>query len=113
MFTVRPAPAATSAPNLGVVELTIALHRVFSTPRSTSFVFDVAHQGYVHKMLTGRADRIHTIRTYKGSTASCCAPNPSTIAYGAGHAGTACPPPSAWPPRATSPAATTTWSRRR
>ena len=40
-------------PNLGVVELTIALHRVFSTP-DDQFVFDVAHQGYVHKLLTGR-----------------------------------------------------------
>src|SRR5688572_1714185 len=40
-------------PNLGVVELTIALHRVFSTPED-QFVFDVAHQGYVHKLLTGR-----------------------------------------------------------
>ena len=52
-------------PNLGVVELSIALHRVFSTP-ADNFVFDVAHQGYVHKMLTGRAEQIHTIRTYKG-----------------------------------------------
>ena len=43
-------------PNLGVVELSIALHRVFNTP-DDKFVFDVAHQGYVHKMLTGRADR--------------------------------------------------------
>jgi len=42
-------------PNLGVVELTIALHRVFSTP-DDKFVFDVAHQGYVHKILTGRND---------------------------------------------------------
>src|SRR5271170_2566152 len=40
-------------PNLGVVELTIALHRVFSTP-DDQLVFDVAHQGYVHKLLTGR-----------------------------------------------------------
>src|SRR5271168_5125669 len=40
-------------PNLGVVELTIALHRVFETP-TDSLVFDVAHQGYVHKLLTGR-----------------------------------------------------------
>ena len=40
-------------PNLGVVELTLALHRVFSTPED-QFVFDVAHQGYVHKLLTGR-----------------------------------------------------------
>ncbi len=52
-------------PNLGVVELTIALHRVFSTP-TDSLVFDVAHQGYVHKMLTGRAPLIHTIRTFQG-----------------------------------------------
>jgi len=40
-------------PNLGVVELTIALHRVFNTPED-QLVFDVAHQGYVHKLLTGR-----------------------------------------------------------
>ncbi|MDE3085089.1 MAG: 1-deoxy-D-xylulose-5-phosphate synthase, partial [Verrucomicrobiota bacterium] len=40
-------------PNLGVVELTIALHRVFDTP-ADQIVFDVAHQGYVHKLLTGR-----------------------------------------------------------
>ena len=43
-------------PNLGVVELTIALHRVFDTPRDR-FVMDVSHQGYVHKMFTGRLDR--------------------------------------------------------
>jgi 1-deoxy-D-xylulose-5-phosphate synthase len=43
-------------PNLGVVELTIALHRVFETPKD-KFVFDVSHQGYVHKMFTGRLDR--------------------------------------------------------
>ena len=52
-------------PNLGVVELSIALHRVFDTPKDR-FVFDVAHQGYVHKMLTGRWDRIHTIRQHDG-----------------------------------------------
>src|SRR5215471_12117820 len=46
-------------PNLGVVELTIALHRVFETPRDR-FVMDVSHQGYVHKMFTGRLDRFHT-----------------------------------------------------
>ena len=40
-------------PNLGVVELTIALHRVFTTPKD-KFVFDVSHQGYVHKLFTGR-----------------------------------------------------------
>ncbi|MCU0797591.1 MAG: 1-deoxy-D-xylulose-5-phosphate synthase [Akkermansiaceae bacterium] len=75
-------------PNLGVVELTIALHRVFSTPKD-SFVFDVAHQGYVHKMLTGRADRIHTIRTYEGLNGFLLRSESEHDSYGAGHAGTA------------------------
>src|SRR5690348_13924882 len=52
-------------PNLGVVELTIALHRVFTAPQD-KFVFDVSHQGYVHKMFTGRLDRIDTMRQYEG-----------------------------------------------
>ncbi len=52
-------------PNLGVVELTIALHRVFNTPRDR-FVMDVSHQGYVHKMFTGRLDRFSTMRQYGG-----------------------------------------------
>ncbi|MEG2248953.1 MAG: 1-deoxy-D-xylulose-5-phosphate synthase N-terminal domain-containing protein, partial [Akkermansia sp.] len=51
-------------PNLGVVELSIALHRVFSTPKD-KILFDVSHQSYVHKLLTGRADRISTIRQYQ------------------------------------------------
>jgi 1-deoxy-D-xylulose-5-phosphate synthase len=75
-------------PNLGVVELTIALHRVFTTP-DDKFVFDVAHQGYVHKMLTGRADRIHTIRTFKGLNGFLLRSESEHDAYGAGHAGTA------------------------
>lgn len=75
-------------PNLGVVELSIALHKVFSTPKD-KFVFDVAHQGYVHKMLTGRADRIHTIRTYKGLNGFLLRSESEHDAYGAGHAGTA------------------------
>ena len=48
-------------PNLGVVELTLAMHYVFDTPVDR-FLFDVSHQAYVHKLLTGRADRFHTIR---------------------------------------------------
>ncbi len=75
-------------PNLGVVELTIALHKVFATP-DDKFVFDVAHQGYVHKMLTGRADKIHTIRTYKGLNGFLLRSESEHDAYGAGHAGTA------------------------
>jgi 1-deoxy-D-xylulose-5-phosphate synthase len=75
-------------PNLGVVELTIALHRVFSTP-TDKLIFDVAHQGYVHKMLTGRASRIHTIRTYQGLNGFLLRAESAHDAYGAGHAGTA------------------------
>lgn len=75
-------------PNLGVVELTIALHRVFNTPKD-KFVFDVAHQGYVHKMLTGRADQIDTIRQYKGLNGFLLRTESEHDAYGAGHAGTA------------------------
>lgn len=75
-------------PNLGVVELTIALHRVFNTPED-KFVFDVAHQGYVHKMLTGRADKIDTIRQYKGLNGFLLRSESEHDAYGAGHAGTA------------------------
>src|SRR3979490_2693496 len=52
-------------PNLGVVELTIALHRVFETPRD-KFVFDVSHHGSVHKMFTGRLDRIGALRQNQG-----------------------------------------------
>ena len=75
-------------PNLGVVELTVAMHRVFSTPED-KFVFDVSHQGYVHKMLTGRAAQIHTIRTYKGLNGFLLRSESPHDAYGAGHAGTA------------------------
>ena len=75
-------------PNLGVVELSVALHRVFSTP-TDKFVFDVSHQGYVHKMLTGRADKIHTIRTYKGLNGFLLRSESEHDCYGAGHAGTA------------------------
>ncbi len=75
-------------PNLGVVELSIALHAVFSTP-ADKFVFDVSHQGYVHKMLTGRAATIDTIRTYEGLNGFLLRTESEHDAYGAGHAGTA------------------------
>ena len=52
-------------PNLGVVELTVALHRVFDSPRD-QVVFDTGHQAYVHKMLTGRLDRFDTLRQQGG-----------------------------------------------
>ena len=75
-------------PNLGVVELTIALHRVFDSPRD-KFLFDVSHQGYVHKMLTGRADKIDTIRQYEGLNGFLLRTESEHDCYGAGHAGTA------------------------
>jgi len=75
-------------PNLGVVELTIALHRVFNTPKDR-LVFDVSHQGYVHKMFTGRLDRIHTMRQYEGLNGFLLRTESEHDCYGAGHAGTA------------------------
>ncbi|MGV3662895.1 MAG: 1-deoxy-D-xylulose-5-phosphate synthase [Prosthecobacter sp.] len=74
-------------PNLGVVELTLAMHRVFDTPKDR-FVFDVAHQGYIHKMLTGRWDRIHTIRQHDGLNGFLLRTESEHDCYGAGHAGT-------------------------
>jgi 1-deoxy-D-xylulose-5-phosphate synthase len=53
------------APNLGVVELTLALHRVFESPRD-KIIWDVGHQSYPHKLVTGRFDRFHTLRTRGG-----------------------------------------------
>ncbi|MEW6669668.1 MAG: 1-deoxy-D-xylulose-5-phosphate synthase [Thermodesulfobacteriota bacterium] len=53
------------APNLGVVELTLALHYVFDAPRD-KILWDVGHQSYTHKLITGRRDRFHTLRTYGG-----------------------------------------------
>jgi 1-deoxy-D-xylulose-5-phosphate synthase len=53
------------APNLGVVELTIALHYVFDAPRD-KIIWDVGHQSYTHKLLTGRRDSFHTLRTHGG-----------------------------------------------
>ena len=52
-------------PNLGVVELTVAMHRVFDSPRD-AIIFDTGHQAYVHKMLTGRVDRFDTLRQQGG-----------------------------------------------
>jgi len=76
-------------PNLGVVELTLALHRVFSTPED-QFVFDVAHQGYVHKLLTGRGgDFFRKLRQTGGASGFLTRSESPHDAFGAGHAGTA------------------------
>ncbi len=76
-------------PNLGVVELTIALHRVFSTP-DDQFVFDVAHQGYVHKLLTGRGGPFfQKLRQNDGASGFLYRAESPHDSFGAGHAGTA------------------------
>lgn len=75
------------APNLGVVELTIALHKVFSSPVD-KIIWDVGHQSYVHKLLTGRSSKFSTLRKYKGITGF---PNPNESEYDAfisGHSST-------------------------
>jgi len=75
------------APNLGVVELTVALHKVFRTPRD-KIVWDVGHQSYVHKILTGRRDAFPTLRQYQGL---CGFPKRSESphdAFGTGHSST-------------------------
>src|SRR5579872_6934250 len=74
-------------PNLGVVELTLAMHYVFDTPKD-HFVFDVSHQAYVHKLLTGRRDRFHTIRQPGGLNGFMLRTESEHDCYGAGHAGT-------------------------
>lgn len=75
-------------PNLGVVELTIALHYCFSTPKD-KFVWDVSHQTYVHKLLTGRKSRFNTIRTTDGLNGFALRSESEHDCYGAAHAGTA------------------------
>jgi 1-deoxy-D-xylulose-5-phosphate synthase len=76
-------------PNLGVVELTLALHRVFTTPRD-QFVFDVAHQGYVHKLLTGRGGPFfRKLRQSDGASGFLYRAESEHDSFGAGHAGTA------------------------
>jgi 1-deoxy-D-xylulose-5-phosphate synthase len=75
-------------PNLGVVELTLALHAVFNTPED-KILFDVSHQAYVHKILTGRRDRFETIRQPGGLNGFMLRTESEHDCYGAGHAGTA------------------------
>ena len=75
------------APNLGVVELTLALHRVLDLP-TDRLVWDVSHQTYVHKMLTGRRDRFHTIRKGGGLSGFAMRSESKYDPFGAGHAST-------------------------
>jgi 1-deoxy-D-xylulose-5-phosphate synthase len=75
-------------PNLGVVELTIALHAAFNTPED-KILFDVSHQAYIHKILTGRRKRFETIRQPDGLNGFMLRTESEHDCYGAGHAGTA------------------------
>lgn len=75
------------APTLGVVELSVALHKVFNSPED-KIIWDVGHQAYAHKILTGRREALKTIRQY-GGISGFCKPNESEHdIYGAGHAST-------------------------
>jgi 1-deoxy-D-xylulose-5-phosphate synthase len=72
---------------LGVVELTIALHYVYDTPRD-QLVWDVGHQGYPHKLLTGRNDQMETLRQEHGISGFLKRSESEYDAFGAGHAAT-------------------------
>ena len=75
------------ASNLGVVELSVALHRVFSTPKD-HIVWDVGHQSYVHKILTGRKDSFDTLRQNGGLSGFTKRSESEHDAFGAGHSST-------------------------
>jgi 1-deoxy-D-xylulose-5-phosphate synthase len=75
------------APNLGTVEMIIAMHYVFDTPND-SFVFDVGHQAYTHKILTGRLDKMHTLRKKGGLSGFTKMSESKYDAFGAGHSST-------------------------
>lgn len=75
------------APNLGVVELTLALHRVFTTPKD-KIVFDVGHQSYIHKIITGRREQFSTLRQYGGLSGFPKRSESKHDAFGTGHSST-------------------------
>ena len=74
--------------NLGVVEITLALHRVFNTP-ADKIIFDVGHQTYAHKLITGRYDQFDTLRTYGGIAGFPRRSESEYDCFDAGHASTA------------------------
>ncbi len=88
MITVLAKTGGHLGPNLGVVELTLALHVVFDTPRD-HLVFDVSHQAYIHKLLTGRRERFESMRQPAGLNGFMLRTESEHDVYGAGHAGTA------------------------
>jgi 1-deoxy-D-xylulose-5-phosphate synthase len=75
------------ASNLGIVELTVVLHYLFNPPKD-KLVWDVGHQSYVHKLLTGRKDRFHTLRQYGGLSGFPKRDESPYDAFDSGHSGT-------------------------
>ncbi len=75
------------ASNLGVVELTVALHRVFNSP-DDKIIWDVGHQSYIHKILTGRKDRMESLRQYEGLSGFTRREESEHDPFGAGHSST-------------------------
>src|SRR5258707_11750460 len=73
--------------SLGATELTVAVHRVFTSPRD-KLVWDTGHQGYVHKLLTGRRERFDTLRQFGGISGFLARTESEHDQFGAGHAGT-------------------------
>src|SRR5216684_43017 len=73
--------------SLGATELTVALHRVFDSPND-KLVWDTGHQGYVHKLLTGRRERFDTLRQFGGISGFLARTESEHDQFGAGHAGT-------------------------
>jgi len=88
LITVLAKNGGHLGPNLGVVELTLALHYVFNTPKD-KFIWDVSHQIYVHKLLTGRKERFPSIRSTGGLSGFAVRAESEHDCYGAAHAGTA------------------------
>lgn len=76
------------APNLGVVELTVALHYSYESPKD-KLIWDVGHQAYTHKILTGRLNKFHTIRQYQGLSGYLKRDESPHDIFGGGHVGTA------------------------
>src|SRR5258708_33512981 len=77
--------------SLGATELTVALHRVFDSPND-KLVWDTGHQGYVHKLLTGRRERFATLRQFGGVSGFLARSESEHDQCGAGHAGTSISP---------------------
>ncbi len=75
------------ASNLGVIELTVALHYLLDTPKDL-IVWDTSNQAYAHKLLTGRRDQFHTIRQFDGLSGFCKREESEYDTFNAGHAGT-------------------------